>query len=116
MKSLLPHLEKFLRPAIIEVLNDPLATTKLSDTLLAAQAFQHNSEWRRAARRMFLITCVAGSFSGTDFCRIFAPQEGYDEPEILPYSIRPSCLRSADGGHAREPIASWAKFDTQDCR
>ena len=39
-----PFFWAFLRPAIIEVLDDPLATTKLSDTLLAAQAFQHNSD------------------------------------------------------------------------
>jgi hypothetical protein len=28
---------------------------------------------RRLARRMLLTTCVTGSFSGTDFCLIFAP-------------------------------------------
>jgi 4a-hydroxytetrahydrobiopterin dehydratase len=28
---------------------------------------------RRVARRMFFTTCVAGSFSGPDFCLIFAP-------------------------------------------
>jgi hypothetical protein len=27
-----------------------------------------------------------------------APSEGYDEPEILPSSIHPICLMSADGG------------------
>jgi hypothetical protein len=46
-------------------------------------------------RQTFLQTSVAGSFSGTDFCLIFAPCEGYDEPEILPSSS----LMSADGGH-----------------
>src|SRR5262245_26937573 len=54
---------------------------------------------RRVARRMFFTTCVAGSFSGTDFCLIFAPCEGYDEPEILPSSTHQICLTSADGGH-----------------
>jgi DNA-binding IclR family transcriptional regulator len=28
---------------------------------------------RRVARPMFFTTCVAGSFSGADFCLIFAP-------------------------------------------
>jgi hypothetical protein len=42
-------------------------------------------------------SAVAGSFSGTDFCLIFAPCEGYDEPEILPSSTLPICLMSADG-------------------
>src|SRR5258707_7709996 len=55
---------------------------------------------RRVARRIFFTTSVAGSFSGTDFCLIFAPCEGYDEPEILPSSTHPICLMSADGGHA----------------
>src|ERR1700730_12119499 len=41
------------------------------------------------------------SFTGTDFCVIFAPSEGYDEPEILPSSIHPICLMSADGGSPR---------------
>src|SRR5258705_6846707 len=54
---------------------------------------------RRVARRIFFTTSVAGSFSGTDFCLIFAPCEGYDEPEILPSSTHPICLMSADGGH-----------------
>src|SRR5580692_6068598 len=54
---------------------------------------------RRVARRILFTTSVAGSFSGTDFCLIFAPCEGYDEPEILPSSTHPICLMSADGGH-----------------
>jgi ABC transporter substrate binding protein len=37
---------------------------------------------------------------GTDFCLIFAPCKGYDEPEILPSSTHPICLTSADGGQA----------------
>ena len=52
---------------------------------------------RRVARRMFFTTCVGGSFTGTDFCLIFAPCEGYDEPKILPSSTHPICLTSADG-------------------
>src|SRR5438445_6352167 len=56
---------------------------------------------RRVARRIFFTTSVAGSFSGTDFCLIFAPCEGYDEPEILPSSTHPICLMSADGGQVK---------------
>src|SRR2546430_16414973 len=58
---------------------------------------------RRVARRIFFTTSVAGSFSGTDFCLIFAPCEGYDEPEILPSSTHPICLMSADGGQFVNP-------------
>src|SRR5271165_5309961 len=54
---------------------------------------------RRVARRMSFTTCVAGPSSGTDFCLIFDPREGYDEPEILPSSTYPICLMSADGRH-----------------
>src|SRR5262245_31720055 len=66
----------------------------LSDTSLG--------RWRTlafVARRIFFTICVAGSFSGTDFCLIFTPCEGYDEPEILPSSTHPICLTSADGAH-----------------
>ena len=47
-------------------------------TVVAAQAFQYNADLifpRSAAgsRDGFFTTCVAGSFSGTDFCLIFAP-------------------------------------------
>src|SRR5437899_11671195 len=65
---------------------------------------------RRVARRIFFTTSVAGSFSGTDFCLIFAPCEGYDEPEILPSSTHPICLMSADGGHYSPRIrAPWSR-------
>jgi hypothetical protein len=37
----------------------------------------------RVARRMSLMTCSAGAFPVPDFCLIFAPLKGYDEPEIL---------------------------------
>jgi hypothetical protein len=33
--------------------------------------------------------------------------ERYDEPETLPYSIRPFCPMSADGGHATTEIARF---------
>src|SRR5439155_22271303 len=43
-QSLLPGLEKVFRPAVIEVLDDPLAAAELGDTVLAAQAFQYNAD------------------------------------------------------------------------
>src|SRR2546430_12579925 len=43
-QSLLPCLEKVFRPAVIEVLDDPLAAAELGDTVLAAQAFQYNAD------------------------------------------------------------------------
>src|SRR3954462_12287980 len=50
-------------------------------------------------------TFSAGSFNGRVCCLIFAPKR-YDEPETLPYSIRPFCPMSADAGQvADEPFA-----------
>ncbi len=43
-QSLLARLEKVFRPAIIKVLDDPLAAAELGDTVLAAQAFQYNAD------------------------------------------------------------------------
>src|SRR5256885_16811400 len=43
-QSLLPCLETVFRPAVIEVLADPLAAAELGDTVLAAQAFQYNAD------------------------------------------------------------------------
>ena len=37
--------------------------------------------------------------TGPDFCLIFAPPWGYDEPEILSSQNTLTCLRDADGGH-----------------
>ena len=51
----------------------------------------------------FLI-CSAGALTGTDFCLIFAPSMGYDEPETLPCSIRSICLIGADDGHRKTPL------------
>src|ERR1700722_7118653 len=45
--------------------------------------FSSAEKCRRVARRMSLIASSAGSFSGPDFCLIFAPC-GFDGPEILP--------------------------------
>jgi hypothetical protein len=35
--------------------------------------FSSAENWRRVARRISLTTCSAGSFTGPDFCPIFAP-------------------------------------------
>src|SRR5215472_11957036 len=58
---------------------------------------------RRVARRMSLTTRSAGAFVGPDFCLIFAPSKGYDEPEILPSSTRPFCLTIPDGKQVQIP-------------
>ena len=43
-QALLPGLQEVLRPAVIEVLVDPLTATQLSDTVLAAQALQNDPD------------------------------------------------------------------------
>src|SRR5450631_1468089 len=68
--------------------------------------FSSAENCRRVARRMSFTTFSAGSFTGPDFCLIFAPH-GYDEPEILPSENHPICLTGADVGHKEaehEPI------------
>src|SRR6266566_3969191 len=57
-----------------------------------------SAEWcRRVARR--ISRTVFSALSGTRLlaCLIVAPQQGYDEPGILSYAIRPFCPTSADG-------------------
>ena len=53
---------------------------------------------------------VFSALSGTRLlaCLIVAPQQGYDEPEILSYAIRPFCPTSADGLHAMRLILCTA--------
>src|SRR6266480_5139946 len=61
-----------------------------------------SAEWcRRVARR--ISRTVFSALSGTRLlaCLIVAPQQGYDEPGILSYAIRPFCPTSADGPHPR---------------
>jgi hypothetical protein len=43
-QALLSGFEKVFRPAVIEVLNDPLTAAEFGDTVLAAQPFQHNAD------------------------------------------------------------------------
>src|SRR6188474_1867139 len=54
----------------------------------------------RVARRMSLMTCSDGAFPVPDFCLIFAPLKGYDEPEILRSQLSRFGPISADAGHA----------------
>src|SRR5688572_25246306 len=54
----------------------------------------------RVARRMSLMTCSAGAFPVPDFCLIFAPLKGYDEPEILRYQLSQFGPISADAGQS----------------
>jgi hypothetical protein len=63
---------------------------------------------RQVALRMSFMTCSAGVLTGMDFCLIFAPFKGYDEPEILPSSIRSICLIGADTGHIMSSVARTA--------
>src|SRR5215216_2814972 len=104
-QSLLPRLEKVFRPAVIQVLHDPLAAAELGDTVLAAQPFQYNADlvFRREVSPRRATDVLH------DLCRRFFLRQGflshlrslsdYDEPEILPSSTHPICLMSADGGH-----------------
>ena len=49
-----------------------------------------------------LLTCSAGSRTGQDLCLIFPAFKGYDEPEILPSSIRQICsIIGAESGQIR---------------
>jgi hypothetical protein len=51
------------------------------------------------ARRISLITCSAGSFTGPDFCPIFAPSMAtMGQKSSLPQPA-PFCLIGADAGH-----------------
>jgi hypothetical protein len=59
---------------------------------------------------MSFMTCSAGALTGTDFCLIFAPSKGYDEPEILPSSIRSICLTGADAGQPNVEAGLNAEF------
>src|SRR4029077_13736113 len=97
-------LQEVFRPAIVQVLRDPLAATQLGNAVLAAQAFQNDPDLLLGrimlARRpsdvlnnllSWFLRC-SGLLSHLRSC------ERYDEPETLPYSIRPFCPMSADGG------------------
>src|SRR3981189_3052378 len=103
-QALLASLQEVFRPAIVQVLRDPLAATQLGNAVLAAQAFQNDPDLLLGrivlARRpsdvlnnllSWFLRC-SGLLSHLRSC------ERYDEPETLPYSIHPVCPMSADGG------------------
>src|SRR5437588_13086318 len=57
-----------------------------------------SAEWcRRVARRISRTVFSALSGMRLLACLIVAPQQGYDEPGIVSYAIRPFCPTSADG-------------------
>jgi hypothetical protein len=47
------------------------------------------------------MTCSAGAFPVPDFCLIFAPLKGYDEPETLRLQLSRFGPTSADAGQGR---------------
>src|SRR3954454_1861516 len=74
-QSLLAGLQELLGPAVVHRAGDTLAPTQLGDTVLTAQAFQHDADLllgrncRRVARRMSLITAsVPARMSASSSC------------------------------------------------
>src|SRR4029077_7278128 len=68
-----------------------------------------SAEWcRRVARRISRTVFSALSGMRLLACLIVAPQQGYDEPGILSYAIRPFCPTRADGLQAEANIAEEA--------
>src|SRR6266481_3646461 len=70
-----------------------------------------SAEWcRRVARR--ISRTVFSALSGTRLlaCLIVAPQQGYDEPGILSYAIRPFCPTSADGLQCDQEALQWKRL------
>src|SRR6188472_1508515 len=57
------------------------------------------------ARRMSLIICSVGAFPAPDFCLIFAPLKGYDEPEILRSQLSRFGPISADAGQSTAMVS-----------
>src|SRR5690348_7250778 len=48
-----------------------LSSLRSPDSIM--RIFSSAENWRRVARRISLMTCSAGSFTGSDCCPIFAP-------------------------------------------
>src|SRR6188508_1452194 len=61
---------------------------------------------------MSLMTCSAGAFPVPDFCLIFAPFKGYDEPEILRSQLSQFGPISADAEQMTH-MASMRLVDTR---
>ena len=87
---------------------DSFLAAQLSNAVLAAQAFQHDADLLLG--RMVPTGGSADipdrfpALSGMRLlaCLIVAPQQGYDEPGIVSYAIRPFCPTSADGLQSRQ--------------
>src|SRR5208282_699939 len=93
-QPLFASLKEVLRPAVIKVLNDSLAAAQLGDALLAAQALQDNADLLfgrelPACRPPDIFHDLFRRFlHRPGFLSHLRSLKGYDEPEILPSSIR----------------------------
>src|SRR5439155_2169453 len=104
-QALLTGFEKLFRPAIIQVLDNPLTATQLGDAVLAAQPGQHDADLllrrklppRDAPNLLHNLLCRFLNRPG--FLSHLRSFNGYDGPEILPSSTQPICLMGADAGH-----------------
>src|SRR3954467_10431656 len=103
-QALLSSLQEVLRPAIVQVLRDPLAATQLGNAVLATETFEHDPDLLLGrimlARRPsdVLDNLLSRFLQWSGLLSHLRSYERYDEPETLPYSIRPFCPMSADGG------------------
>src|SRR4051812_30258813 len=104
-QALLASLQEVFRPAIVQVLRDPLAATQLGNAVLAAQAFQHDPDLLLGrimlARRPsdVLDNLLSRFLQWSGLLSHLRSYERYDEQEPLLYSTRPFCPMSADAGH-----------------
>src|SRR5438067_9482734 len=104
-QALLASLQKFLRPAVIEVLDDPLAATQLGDAVLAAQTAQDDADLLLRRKLTpggppdLLHNLFRRFLHRPGFLSHLRSFNGYDGPEILPSSTRLFCLIGADAGH-----------------
>src|SRR5205814_3518631 len=106
---LLTSFEKLFRPAIIQVLDNPLTATQLGDAVLAAQPRQHDADLllrrklppRGAPNLLHNLLCRFLNRPG--FLSHLRSFNGYDGPEILPSSTQPICLIGPDAGQS----VSW---------
>src|SRR3981081_2135639 len=96
----------------MEVVDGPLAAAKLGDTVLAAQAFQHDADLvfsreMSSRRTTAVLHAVPPVLSPA---RISVSSSLLDdEPEILPSSTRPT-------RHILEKIADWSRGTARERR
>src|SRR5207248_7209249 len=96
-RRFLPGFEKLFRPAIIQILDNPLAATQFGDAVLAAQTGQHDADLllrrklppRRAPDLLHNLLCRFLNRPG--FLPHLRSFNGYDGPEIL-VTCRPAGL------------------------